>query len=255
MSTLKDITLPLDPNQYYHIFNRGNNGQWIFYKDKNYPYFLEKYKDYMLSYWDTYAYCLLPNHFHLLIKVKSEAALIEAGQKDFTKVSKQFLKQFSPTSEITNRSELFNYLVHLQPEQYPLLFNQLSHSIFREKLLQWIVSERFRRFLLAYAKAINNQEKRTGSLFQKLFRRKHIDETSYLSNAILYINRNPVHHGNALILEDWRWTSYKGSLSMSPTNLKRNEILNCFNGKARFIELHQQYTKDWLDGQKWIIEE
>ena len=87
MSTLKDVTTPLNPDQYYHIFNRGNGGQWIFYKDRNYPYFLEKYGDYMLSYWDTYAFCLLPNHFHLMIKVKSEAELLEVARRDFSKVS------------------------------------------------------------------------------------------------------------------------------------------------------------------------
>jgi putative transposase len=63
---------PLQPDTYYHIYNRGINGQNVFLEEKNYVYFLQKYTQYVFPFFDTYAYCLLKNHFHLLVKAKSE---------------------------------------------------------------------------------------------------------------------------------------------------------------------------------------
>ena len=61
---------PLLENIFYHIYNRGNNGDDVFYEARNYKYFLEKYDLYLSDFVETYAYCLLPNHFHILIRVK-----------------------------------------------------------------------------------------------------------------------------------------------------------------------------------------
>jgi len=50
----------------YHIYNQGNNRQRIFFKRENYLFFLEKIKNHVLPYADILAYCLMPNHFHLM---------------------------------------------------------------------------------------------------------------------------------------------------------------------------------------------
>ena len=64
-------TYPLFPGQIYcHIYNRGNNREDIFREDRNYAYFLELYSKYVLPSVDTFAYCLLKNHFHLLVRIK-----------------------------------------------------------------------------------------------------------------------------------------------------------------------------------------
>lgn len=54
-------------NELYHIYNRGNNRQPIFFKPDNYLYFLEKVRKFVLPHCDILAYCLMPNHFHFLI--------------------------------------------------------------------------------------------------------------------------------------------------------------------------------------------
>lgn len=64
--------IPLQFGVYYHIFNRGNNRENLFFEERNYRHFLRLYAKYILPVVDTYAYCLLPNHFHLLIRVKPE---------------------------------------------------------------------------------------------------------------------------------------------------------------------------------------
>ncbi len=68
--------VPLEAGGIYHVFNRANNDQdLLFVKKENYYFFLERYAKYLRPFVDTYAYCLIPNHFHLLIEVKQETEI------------------------------------------------------------------------------------------------------------------------------------------------------------------------------------
>lgn len=60
----------LEPGVVYHIFNRGNNKEDIFKEDKNYAYFLSLVEKYLLPIAEIYAYCLLKNHFHFVLRIK-----------------------------------------------------------------------------------------------------------------------------------------------------------------------------------------
>ena len=60
---------------YYHIFNRGINRENIFVEEDNYRYFRELFTNHILPIANLYAYCLLPNHFHLLLQIKAEKDL------------------------------------------------------------------------------------------------------------------------------------------------------------------------------------
>ena len=62
--------IPLEYGKYYHIYNRGNNRENIFIEERNYRYFLRLYAKHITPIADTYAYCLLRNHFHLLVRIK-----------------------------------------------------------------------------------------------------------------------------------------------------------------------------------------
>ena len=61
---------PLEFGEYYHIFNRGVIGENIFREERNYLYFLRLYGKYIEPIADTFAYCLLRNHLHLLVRIK-----------------------------------------------------------------------------------------------------------------------------------------------------------------------------------------
>ena len=63
---------PLLYDTYYHIYNRGVNRDNIFIEERNYEYFMQLYAKYIEPVAATYAYCLLKNHFHVLIRVKPE---------------------------------------------------------------------------------------------------------------------------------------------------------------------------------------
>ena len=54
-------------NELFHVYNRGNNQQKIFFRPENYIYFLKKVRKFILPACDILAYCLMPNHFHFLI--------------------------------------------------------------------------------------------------------------------------------------------------------------------------------------------
>ena len=53
----------------YHIYNQGNNHQNIFFNRENYLFFLRKMKIYILPFADIFAWCLMPNHFHIMVIV------------------------------------------------------------------------------------------------------------------------------------------------------------------------------------------
>jgi hypothetical protein len=68
-----NILTPLIPERFYHIYNKGNNGTGIFQGEENYRFFLSQYYKYLGDYTDTFTFCLLPNHFHFLIRTSSQS--------------------------------------------------------------------------------------------------------------------------------------------------------------------------------------
>lgn len=205
--------IPLEQGKYYHIYNRGNDGCNIFYKDENYRYFLSKYDSYLSSYFDTFAYCLMPNHFHFMIRVKD--------QQDFPSLRD---------------------------------LESLKKNNLESLTVPQIISEQFRKFFMAYSKAINNQEERTGSLFQKYFRRKEVTSDKYFASLVFYIHNNPVHHGFIDDLRSYQWSSYHAIVKDQPTKIKKREVLQWFGGKNDFIEFHKNLSSK-IDISDFVIEE
>ncbi len=70
---------PLLEGQYFHIYNRGVNGENLFKEERNYYYFLQQYKFYCADVLEILSYCLLKNHFHLLVYVKEN---VEVARRD-----------------------------------------------------------------------------------------------------------------------------------------------------------------------------
>jgi len=60
------------PGSIYHVYNQGNNKEPLFFNRENYLYFLKKMRSSLIPHSDLLAYCLMPNHFHWLIKVKDD---------------------------------------------------------------------------------------------------------------------------------------------------------------------------------------
>ena len=113
---MSDYTAILKPDCIYHIYNRANGNEKIFIQPDNYEFFLKKYKQHIYSIADTFCYCLMPNHFHFLVRIKSETALSNlAGFENITNptgfenlsglISQRFGNCFNSYSKAINKQE------------------------------------------------------------------------------------------------------------------------------------------------------
>lgn len=102
------------PGEIYHIYNHANGRDNLFVEEKNYTFFLQKLSEYILPVCKVYAYCLMPNHFHLLVQVMSEEVLQQVFQSTEKmvvykqeelelKVSKSFSNMFSSYTQSFNK--------------------------------------------------------------------------------------------------------------------------------------------------------
>src|SRR5690625_4948733 len=102
----------LEAENYYHIYNRGNNKEDLFVEAANYNFFLKKYAIYCYPVLDTYAYCLLKNHFHLVARVRSQKefeTLLEKGNRVDRKTRDRLNKKDWSSSLVSQQlSHMFN---------------------------------------------------------------------------------------------------------------------------------------------------
>jgi len=206
----------LQPNKFYHIFNRGINSADLFFEPDNYRYFLILYDKYIEPVADTFAWVLMKNHFHLLIKIHSKEDIIS---------SFQHLKRFKNLQN-NKEKEIDNLITKRIYQQFSNLFN-------------------------AYTKAINKRFNRTGALFESNFHRKEIKHIHYLKNLVLYIHYNPVHHGFCNYPEDYIWSSYRSLISFNPTKTKRETVIGWFNDTANFKAQHEE-NSDFKMIDEWL---
>jgi putative transposase len=124
-------TTPFIAGEYYHIYNRGHNRQLIFFERENYLFFLRRVRKYLIGEPQTsdvsktsevcatiVAYCLMPNHFHLLIRPHDDQlsrrmqrfsiSYTKAMNKRYDRVGALFQGQFRAL-----HIERDEYLLHL----------------------------------------------------------------------------------------------------------------------------------------------
>ncbi len=113
---MKYYTPTFEPDKYYHIYSHAVGKDILFKQNENYIYFLEKYKKYINPIIDTFAYCLLPNHFHFAVRVKNEVE-IDTVMRTFPKfetleklnyekfISKQFSNLLSSYTQSFNKQQ------------------------------------------------------------------------------------------------------------------------------------------------------
>jgi REP element-mobilizing transposase RayT len=178
----------LAKDHFYHIYNRGINSEPIFLSNDNKLYFLKLFSKHMIGKVSIYAYCLMDNHFHIVIKVTEEEKIV--------------------TQSLSN------------------LFN-------------------------SYAKAFNKQNDRTGSLFEKHFKRIEIQDENYLRNIIQYVHLNPKNHLD-LNYKTYKYSSFQALISDKETKLAREEVLSYFDSIDNFIYCHD--FKNEILSEKFTFE-
>ena len=85
-----------EADNFFHVFNHAVGNENLFQNEDNFNYFLKKYNEHTHIIWDTYSYCLMPNHFHFLIKIKpiEELQKLSNFSEDVHKFVMQKLSNF-----------------------------------------------------------------------------------------------------------------------------------------------------------------
>lgn len=195
-----------EAGNYYHVYNRTVDKGKLFANADNYMFFLKKFDEYLSGFINTYAYCLLGNHFHWLIGVLPEVEIRANLEK--------FEKSDSGKKIVQNKKQNSDKTVHE------------------------IVSHQFKKFFQSYAMAYNKQQDRVGTLFQTPFKRAWIDNDEYFTNMIFYIHANPRKHGFIDDFKNYEWSSYQRILMEKPTKLRKREVLEWFGGKDAYLKFH-----------------
>ncbi|SMO80768.1 REP element-mobilizing transposase RayT [Saccharicrinis carchari] len=202
----------IEPGYYYHIYNCGINGTNLFNGSDNYEYFMGLYEKYIYKVADTFAWVLMPNHFHALIRIKDVEDIVE----------------------------------NINPERVQNPFGVCD----AEKITKY-VTQQFSNLFNSYAQAFNKRNKRHGSLFEKPFKRKRVDQANYFKNLVLYIHNNPVHHGFCQHPIEYPWSSYLSCISIKPTKLRREAVIGWFDGMANFKTMHNEKV-EVIELEKWF---
>ena len=102
---------PLESGYYYHIYNHANGDEILFKNDNNFRFFLKKYNFYISPIADTFAYCLMPNHFHFLIRIKENifsadktSEVLKTSEVSKEKISNAFKNLFISYTKAYNKS-------------------------------------------------------------------------------------------------------------------------------------------------------
>ena len=213
---------PLLYDTYYHIYNRGVNGENIFVEKRNYELFLNLFGRHLTPVADLFAYCLLKNHFHLSVRIKSEEEILETVKT--LKVS----------------------IVSTRPDRQEAFPNSGDRSQGKPLGFESYASRQFSNFFNAYAKTINKAYGRTGSLFQHPFGRVPITKDKQFWNVIAYIHQNPQKHGFVKDFRDWKYSSYGMILASNgkPGIVKHHEVMKWFGTREDYLALHNQWVTD-----------
>ena len=141
--------VPLVAGEYYHLYNRGNNRQRIFFERENYLFFLRRVRERLLGDQNPaavpnsgspgarqsctiVAYCLMPNHHRLLVcptddhfsrhMQRLSISYTKAINKRYDRVGALFQGQFQAVQ--VDRNEYLLHLsryIHLNPVEAGLV--------------------------------------------------------------------------------------------------------------------------------------
>jgi putative transposase len=219
MPTPDQFKAPLHPQRYYHAIFRSVDDVLLFRIVDNRDFFLKRFSNYLHPVCNCLAYCLLDNHAHFIIQVKSSVSLkasILSTSEEFRTVSmKKFLEE---------------------PD--------------RDEIVDEMLERQVNRFMVSYANAFNKAFSRRGTLFQSPFRRVEIKEDAHLQQAIIYVHANAQKHGLIKDFKDYQYSSYWEIMYDNSMNVQVNDVLQFFDNKERFKTIHQQqidhyYKRDW----------
>jgi putative transposase len=158
------------PDSYYHLYNRGVNKRVIFKDTEDYSVFLNLLKrylskepikdtkgreyDWLYERMELLCFCLMPNHFHLLIYQNDEEAMTKLMRGVLTSYTAYFNKKYKrigplfqdrfKASRIMNDSYLLHIsrYIHLNPTTYKTWEFSIYQYYLGNKHAEWVRPER-----------------------------------------------------------------------------------------------------------------
>ena len=190
--------MQLEKGYLYHIFNQGNNQRKVFFNEDNYLFFLEKLKKHLSPFCDVLAWCLMPNHFHLMVLVKEEELFIDEGEG------------FTLSEALTKNSEkrTINQSIGIMLRSYTRAINKqnnTSGSLFRKE---------------TKAECINCQKLSQGFTWSETLT-DLTPQSQYPQICFDYIHQNPV---KANLVE--KETDYEFSSAKDYAGLREHQLVN-----------------------------
>jgi putative transposase len=115
--------------EFYHIYNRGNNKQLIFFTDDNYLFFLKKIREQLLPFADIVAYCLMPNHFHILIRATEQSTKerVSFGGKPMQEFAYRIGIMLSSYTQAVNKANKTSGSLFQQKTKAKLLAEEINN--------------------------------------------------------------------------------------------------------------------------------
>ena len=208
-----ELLADMQANGTYHVFNRTNNKEILFRDEEDHLQFLHSYNRFLNGYLTTYAWALLPNHFHFVISVADELAI------------RQLLRKL-PTDTLT----------HME-----------KHFLLRKIEITDLIRMQWARLFISYSRYFNQKYGRQGNLFFRSFKRKTIADYQQLRNTIVYVHLNPLKHAITPKWQTYKWSSWRTITARkhTPVPLDLGAVLKLFDEPNAWIEEHTQQALVW----------
>ncbi len=191
-----------EKNKLFHIYNQGNNRGKIFYEERNYDYFLLKLRSYLLPYVDVLAWCLMPNHFHLMVYVReTEMYILNHGYP-----KNQKTRSLNDSIGILLRS--YTRAINKQEDRSGSLFRSGTKAV-----------------------AVNNLKSLMPTLAitkNTLLLRSILTEKQYPQICFNYIHLNPVRAKLVKNSIEWKYSSAQDFYGKRKNNLTNVEVAQNF---------------------------
>ena len=154
----------------------------------------------------------MPNHFHLVVRIRKRKTIEALIRFNFSKVSSfdMEMSQVSNFGKVISDNEIEKYL-----------------------------SKQFSNLFSCYTQSFNKVYHRMGSLFIKNFKREPISDKIYFLNAIVYTHRNPIHHGFRKKFQDWEYSSYNDIVGGVCDFIEISKLLTMTGGLESFKKMHR----------------
>ncbi|MBN2728315.1 MAG: transposase [Bacteroidales bacterium] len=206
------MTGSIEYGKFYHVFNRGNNKDIVFFDKDDYKYFLELYKIFVSSVATTHSWCLMKNHFHFLVQIKEQNEIGYLNPK------------FAKSNDLKTKWSTSKTLSEPPSSDAERSWKKPKPGL------------QFRHLFSTYTVYINRKYGRTGSVLEKKYEKKIISDYNYLTEAILYINNNPVKHGIVKSAERYKWSSIHEIVNHENSVIENFELLwSVFNDSKNFL--------------------